>query len=223
MCFRQDLHQLAGPSAGPALLYQPGAMGQPLVRKENSREQNSYRRSALTFLLLISSLGDQSGICLTVSADRKVHMHSGIKDNLLRTSLFFLLFNLASDRASVKTHEKTPSNYIEFLRYQVGTEQHLNGNEEKSQESPRMHPVVVCSDLTNCLFLGHPCAFQESVAGAEAGDNSREEKHSSSESHTAPSVHIPHPGSGCSELGTGFLLLGRGLSVLSHSGTILDI
>lgn len=30
MCFRQGLHQLVGPSAWPALLYQPGAMVQPL-------------------------------------------------------------------------------------------------------------------------------------------------------------------------------------------------
>lgn len=96
---------------------------------------------------------------------------------------------------------QTPSNYIEFLRYQVSKNckhtvlSHLlveaqssirMENEEKSQESPGMQPssVVVCSDLTvcashclsqNCLFLGHPCAFQESAAGGEANDNSREE------------------------------------------------
>lgn len=67
------------PSAGPALLFQPGAMVQPLgfhkkcgaessrtivqkflaVRKENSGDPNGYRRSALTSLPLNSYLGDQ--------------------------------------------------------------------------------------------------------------------------------------------------------------------
>lgn len=77
--FRQGLCHLAGPSAGLALLFQPGAVVQPLgfhkkcgadssqtivqkfvaVRKENSGEPYGYRRSALTFVLLHSSLGDQ--------------------------------------------------------------------------------------------------------------------------------------------------------------------